>query len=58
MLKRTDQMRDGYRWNHMALVKNGIKYFDKNGVRGFLIYSINHVEITDNISAPLWEVGF
>ena len=33
MLKRTDQMRDGYRWNHIALGKNGIKYFDGFDIR-------------------------
>ena len=44
-------------------VKNGIEYFygfdiQKNGIRGFLIDSINDVEITKNTYQPRWPVEF
>ncbi|ROI05041.1 hypothetical protein EGI16_06880 [Chryseobacterium sp. G0240] len=60
-------MRDEDRWNHIVLGKKVSNTFmvdiRKNGIRGFLIHSViihsvNYVEITDNISAPLWEVVF
>lgn len=43
--------------------KNGVEYFygfdiRKNGIRGFLIDSINDIEITDNIYEPRWEIEF
>ena len=43
--------------------KNGIKYFygfdlKKNGIRGFIIASINDVEITNNDYTPRWDVEF
>ena len=43
--------------------KNGVSYFygfdiKKNGIRGFLIDSINEVEITENNFNPRWEVEF
>lgn len=43
--------------------KNNIEYFygydiAKEGIRGFLIESINDVEITDNDYEPRWEVEF
>lgn len=43
--------------------KNGITYFygfdiKKNGIRGFLINSINKIEITKNTYSPRWDVEF
>ena len=43
--------------------KNGVEYFygfdiKKNGIRGFLMNSINNIEITDNTYNPRWEVEF
>ena len=43
--------------------KNGIEYFygfdiKKNGIRGFLMNSINDIEITDNTYNPRWDVEF
>lgn len=43
--------------------KNGIKYFygydiQKNGIRSFIIDSINDVEITDNSYSPRWPIEF
>lgn len=44
-------------------VKKGIEYFygydtNKNGIRGFIIDSINDIETTDNSYEPRWEVEF
>ena len=44
-------------------VKNGVEYFyafdiQKNGIRGFIIDSINDVEITENDYVPRWDVEF
>lgn len=43
--------------------KEGIQYFygfdiKKNGIRGFLIDSINNIEITNNTYEPRWDVEF
>jgi len=43
--------------------KNGIEYFygfdiKKNGIRGFLMASINDVQITENRYNPRWDVEF
>ncbi|HUW07525.1 MAG TPA: WYL domain-containing protein [Williamwhitmania sp.] len=44
-------------------IKNGIEYFygfdvKKKGIRGFLIDSINDIEITSNTYNPRWDVEF
>jgi predicted DNA-binding transcriptional regulator YafY len=44
-------------------VKNGVEYFygfdiAKDGIRAFIIDSINNVEITGNSYEPRWEVEF
>lgn len=57
-------MKDGEKLNLIVLEKkNGVEYFygfdiRKNGIRGFLIDSINDVELTDNIYEPRWDVEF
>lgn len=43
--------------------KNGTEYFygydvKKGGIRGFIIGSINDVEITENSYEPRWDVEF
>ena len=43
--------------------KNDIEYFygfdiKKNGIRGFIIDSINDIKITNNSYTPRWEVEF
>lgn len=43
--------------------KNGVEYFygydiNKNGIRGFLIDSINDIEMTNNNYEPRWPVEF
>lgn len=43
--------------------KNGIEYFygydiEKDGIRGFIIDSINDIEITENTFEPRWSVEF
>ncbi len=43
--------------------KKGIEYFygfdvNKNGIRGFIIDTINDVEITENNFEPRWPVEF
>lgn len=43
--------------------KNGVEYFygfdiNKEGIRGFIINSINDVQITENTFEPQWEVEF
>jgi len=44
-------------------IKKDIEYFygfdiNKNGIRGFIIDSINNIKITDNNYKPRWEVEF
>lgn len=41
--------------------KNDVEYFfgydiNKNGIRGFILESINNVELTNNSYEPRWEV--
>ncbi|WP_445748861.1 WYL domain-containing protein [Polaribacter sp.] len=43
--------------------KSGVEYFygfdiKKNGIRGFIIDSINDIQITNNSYTPRWEVEF
>lgn len=43
--------------------KNGIEFFygfdiKKNGIRGFIVDSINEITITNNTYNPRWEVEF
>lgn len=60
-----DGSNEGYREvePYSFRIKGGNEYFygfdiKKNGIRGFLINSINNIEVTENSYSPRWEVEF